>query len=261
MVKAFIFLVFLYNCPMAFADSQFPLRQVYPNVNVISSETLYQNLDNSTIIDVRDKFEFDVVHILGAINLPLSNPDFISHLKRLKKQDQKQIVFYCNGHSCRKSYEAAKIAKDTGLSRHLTYDGGIYDWIKLYPDKSVLLGETPVTDNKIISEQEFLKHNLAHKDFDKLCSSHEKLVIDIRNTFDTRGFKGFSGNTIHVSADRLIPYLNEKVRNTAKLCFFDSVGKQVRWLQYYLKDMGYKDYFFLLGGAKAINTQPKGHIH
>lgn len=33
---------------------------------------------------------------------------------------------------------------------------------------------------------------------------------------------------------------------------FDQVGKQVRWLMYYLVNSGYTNYFFLDGGATAI---------
>ena len=33
---------------------------------------------------------------------------------------------------------------------------------------------------------------------------------------------------------------------------FDQVGKQVRWLEYYLVANGYKQYAFLSGGATSV---------
>ncbi|HKI80957.1 MAG TPA: sulfurtransferase, partial [Pseudodesulfovibrio sp.] len=41
-----------------------------------------------------------------------------------------------------------------------------------------------------------------------------------------------------------------------RLLFFDAVGKQVRWLQYFLKACDYFDYGFLDGGIRAVADDP-----
>ena len=253
-MKPIILIIILFaQLNHSFASEPFPLRSVYPAIETVSAQNLAKHLTDITLIDVRDQFEFEVIHITGAVNIPLSAPDFIQKLNNSVSFD-KPVILYCNGHQCRKSYEAARQGKEAGLNKLRVYDGGMLDWLKRYPHKSVLLGSSPIHSEKIISDQDFLKRNLGHEDFVRNCAEQNRLVIDIRNHFDTRGFKGFAGNTIHVSADRLIPYLEDKVKKSAQLCFFDSVGKQVRWLQYHLNSMSYENYFFLLGGARSINS-------
>ena len=44
-------------------QNPFPLRKHFPNCPFISTADLTKNYDNTIIIDVRSKFEFDVVHI------------------------------------------------------------------------------------------------------------------------------------------------------------------------------------------------------
>jgi len=42
-----------------------------------------------------------------------------------------------------------------------------------------------------------------------------------------------------------------------QLVIFDQVGKQVLWLMYYLEDKGYKNYYFLKGGATSVLKKQK----
>ena len=42
-----------------------------------------------------------------------------------------------------------------------------------------------------------------------------------------------------------------------QLVIFDQVGKQVLWLMYYLEDKGYKNYYFLKGGATSVLKEQK----
>ena len=46
-------------------------------------------------------------------------------------------------------------------------------------------------------------------------------------------------------------YLNKAKTKNKTLFIYDEVGKQVRWLQYALEEMGIKEYYFMNKGAKA----------
>lgn len=41
------------------------------------------------------------------------------------------------------------------------------------------------------------------------------------------------------------------------LLIFDQVGKQVQWLEYYLMEYGYKNYWFLKDGATKVLGEQK----
>lgn len=51
-------------------SSDFPNRKKYPNLKYISMEEFVKIKNNSIIIDSRDEYEFNVIHIKGAKNLP-----------------------------------------------------------------------------------------------------------------------------------------------------------------------------------------------
>ena len=53
--------------------------------------------------------------------------------------------------------------------------------------------------------------------------------------------------------DKFIPnFVQKKVNQDKHLFIFDQVGKQVRWLEYYLVENGYQNYTFLKGGATSV---------
>lgn len=53
----------------------------------------------------------------------------------------------------------------------------------------------------------------------------------------------------NIPLDRLLPLLKAGELKDKRLLLHDNVGKQVRWLQYYLEHYGYEQYFFLEKGA------------
>ena len=51
-------------------------------------------------------------------------------------------------------------------------------------------------------------------------------------------------------------FVSKKSSPDETLLLFDQVGKQIKWLQYYLEEYGYTNYMFLDGGAtKVLKTQ------
>ena len=87
-------------------DPAFPGRKLFFAVPVMELAELYKKINNVVVVDVRSKFEFDTLQIKGAINIPLADRTFGKKINALRKTHDKPIVFYCNGRSCLKSYEA-----------------------------------------------------------------------------------------------------------------------------------------------------------
>ena len=61
-----------------------------------------------------------------------------------------------------------------------------------------------------------------------------------------------------IPLNKFIPnFVSKKVHQNKPLFIFDQVGKQVRWLEYYLVENGYTEYYFLAGGATSVLTTQK----
>lgn len=238
------------------ADSQYPLRAYYPDVPVISTKQLLTDYYSTLVVDIRSKFEYDVAHINRAILLPLTDDDFALKLNKYRpKDDPKPIVFYCNGHACAKSYQAAQLAISLGFKNVYTYDSGIFDWIDAAPDKATLMGETPARANRIISPEEFLKHQIGPDEFALLAQEKDTVIIDIRDPFQ-RHFVPKGLEIRNIPLDPLLDLVVSRIWTEKRLLFFDAVGKQVRWLQYFLESYDYYDYAFLEDGIQAFAHQP-----
>ncbi len=244
------------------ANKEYPGRALYPQVPVISSEDLYKKLDQAIIIDARSTVEYDTLRIKSAINIPLSMPteDFTKQLQKLREQKpHSPIVFYCNGHSCMKSYKATRKAMlYAKLENVYSYDSGVFDWTKQYPEHAELLGQSPVLPQQLISKQELKKHTLPALDFIKQADE-STIILDVRDRVQREGFYVFSGyeKSIPMSQkNELIAAIKSAKKKKKPLYIYDAVGKQVRWLQYYLKAENVTQYYFMEGGAKSYFSIP-----
>jgi ArsR family transcriptional regulator len=72
-----------------------------------------------TLLDVRPEDEFELGHVPGAINIPLS-----ALKKRLKDLDPKQeVIAYCRGPYCVLSFEAVALLRRRGFKASRLEDG------------------------------------------------------------------------------------------------------------------------------------------
>jgi len=81
--------ILLFSTFIVSADEGFPGREKFPDIPYISMEKLYNDYKNNKylIIDVRSKFEFNVIHIIGAVNIPFSDAQEFEHnIKILAKE-------------------------------------------------------------------------------------------------------------------------------------------------------------------------------
>lgn len=237
----------------------FPGRSLekYSMVPFIELEDLYQRRDEFAVVDARSSFEFDTLRIKGAVNIPVTFEGFEIAVRDLREQTGKPIAFYCNGHTCMKSYKAAKLAMAAGVDEAYAYDAGIFYWARAYPDEAELLGKSPVDVDRLISKKVFKAHQLDADTFsDKATAmaSRSRMIIDIRDAFQRAGIGFFPAIERWASLqdmDKLRKYLKKAKAQNRTLFIYDNVGKQVRWLQYELEASGLKNYWFMEKGAKG----------
>ncbi|MGD8560569.1 MAG: rhodanese-like domain-containing protein [Gammaproteobacteria bacterium] len=242
---------------IAFADKEgFPGRthEKYHMVPYIELEDLYKKLDQVVIVDARSNFEYDTLKIKDAINIPVALKTFDEEVKKLREKTDKSIVFYCNGHTCMKSYKATKRAMKLGLKDVYAYDAGIFEWAKAHPDQAVLLGKSPVDSREILSKKQY-KARLLHPDkFSTMATDNpsDVIVLDIRDKYQRAGVGFFPIQERWTSLnkmDKVYSYIRKAKQKGKTLFIYDEVGKQVRWLQYALEREGIKNYYFMDKGA------------
>ena len=230
-------------------DTVFPLRDTYSNVATISHQTLAQKINDVMIIDVRSNYEFSVLHITNAINVPITNLGFIPTLKILRAKDSRDIIFYCNGITCKKSYKASIAAKKYGIEKVYTFDLGILNWAKLHPDKSYFFNHSPLNVSHLLKPEKFRQHLLLPKDFIHKMTP-DSLLIDIREPYQ-RDILILEKSTISAPLNKFHHKINLMKASKSTILIYDAVGKQVRWLQYLLEKHGIENYYFMQGGVKG----------
>lgn len=237
--------------PLAFSadEIQFPLREKYRDIPIISHQELYRQLDSTVLVDVRSKYEFDTLHIKNAVNISISNAGFITRLMKIRERDPRPIVFYCNGITCAKSYKACDKAVKFGIKDVSTFDLGIFGWTKAHPDAAVLLGESPVSLDKLIDDELRQAHLLTPGDF-VAAIGKRTMVIDIREHFQ-RDVIILTKVTRVASSDKILGLIKKAEKEGLTLLIYDAVGKQTRWLQYLLEKEGLQDYYFMEGGLEG----------
>lgn len=238
--------------PAQLADPAFPYRKQYLSIDVLSTQELAQRFQDVVVVDVRSKYEYETVHIKGAVNLPLESKDFVERARQLRQQSGKPLVFYCNGVTCRKSYDAAVIALTGRIEGCYAYDAGVFDWAKAHPELTVVLGKSPIEPGDLISDEAFKARLLAPKDFEARIGPNA-IVLDVRDRRqrDTPLFP-FREQRVPLDNREGINKVVEQAKREGKtLLIYDAVGKQVQWLQYQLERAGLKDYYFMKGGAQG----------
>jgi rhodanese-related sulfurtransferase len=163
-----------------------------------------------------------------------------------------------------KSYKAAHKAKVIAkLDNVYAFDAGIFDWTKAYPDKAVLLGQTPVDTRKLISRAKLQEHTLPAAEFIRQANNNNALILDVRSRHQRDGFYVFSRYEESVSMEdkeSLNKFIKQAKAGNKTLFIYDAVGKQVRWLQYYLEQQNAGPYYFMKGGAMAFFEIPENQL-
>lgn len=238
--------------------ADFPYRKNYPDVPIIELKELRGGYEKGEVllVDARTKMEFDTIHPRDALHIDFSTQQFQSRLLELGEQNpDKSIVIYDNGITCLKCYLAVQDALDEDMENVYAFDGGVQAWAEAYPQDTILMGEL-ISDpvKQLIPYEKFQSVSLEFETFrKKAAESANAKIIDARDPKQrTKKLPGFE-NAMPIPLDKLIANIIEKGHmKNSQLFIFDQVGRQVRWLMYYLDRHGYKDYYFLDGGATAV---------
>lgn len=252
-------IILWFNLVIATASANnngFPGREEFPDIPVFEISTLKSKIDQVVVVDTRSQYEYDTLRIKGSIHIPVAAKTFEQQVQKLRSKTNKPIVFYCNGRTCFKSYLAVKKATAVGIKDTFAYDAGIFEWVKSQPKKSELLGRSPVKAEQLIDSKFYNARLLDPNDFsDRILSTGtSSMVLDVRDMYQRAGVGFYPGKERWVSLDnkaKLSKYLKKAKEKNKTLFIYDEVGKQVRWLQYALEEMGIKDYYFMNKGAKA----------
>ena len=235
-------------------NDEFPGRERYPTIPYITITDFHKEKDKVIIVDVRSAYEHKTLRIKGALNISVSSSNYVNDMRQLRKNNTgKKIIVYCNGKTCMKSYKAALKCKRNEIKNVISFDAGIMDWAKKYPAEAVLLGENPINPRKIISKKTFKTYLVPPEKFEQKIGAGNVLVLDVRDRFQRDATGLFPGKEKRVyinDATGLDKYIAQANREEKTLLIYDEVGKQVRWLQYYLEGQGADSYFFMKGGVR-----------
>jgi len=241
-------------------DPTYPHRAKYPDTPVVDTVELTKRLGEVTVVDVRSELEYNTLRVKGSVNIPVNDPRFNEKVQALRQQTKKPLVFYCNGKTCAKSYQATRRAiQSAKLDQCYVYDPGIFEWARTNPGQAELLGKGPVKVESLIEKAKLEQHMLKPKDFAARIGN-DTLVLDVRDLGqrDVALFP-FKEKRVSLGQSKALEAVFEQVKREKKtLLVYDKAGHQVRWLQYHLEDAGVKDYYFMKGGEAAYFEQTLG---
>jgi rhodanese-related sulfurtransferase len=229
-----------------------PFRAFYPDVATISTTELHERLFTLTLIDIRSRFEFEVVHIARSINLPLEDGRFAERIDRLKPVQEKiTMVLIGNDPDCSRAFEAALLARAHGLANILVYDAGVYSWLHAYPDRTRLMGRSPARLEEVLPLISHQSRLVSFERFKRLAGEPGTVVIDIRNIYQRRRVP--AGLEVRsISMEALLAAVGNRIWANRSLLIYDEDGSRTRWLQLFLRAGGFFDYAFLDGGMNAL---------
>jgi len=122
-------------------------------------------------------------------------------------------------------------------------------------------GENPATEALLavvsgslaVDEDDFQRRLLAWSYFQALGEREDVMIIDVRTGFipagDPPGLKNARPIPLEIFK---LNFLARKVHQDKTLLILDQSGQELRGLQFHLKKNGYDDFFFLKGGADAV---------
>lgn len=254
-----LFLIIPCNIPAATGTAAHgsPLRPFYPTVKTIDTEHFLKIYFDAIIIDVRSRFEFDVIHINKAKHVSLTKGDFIDTIKRYRALvSETPLILYCNDSASASAFRAALLVQSTGYQNVFVYDAGVFPLLTLAPEKITLMATTPAQPDLIIPSNYYEKVRIDFEEFRKRSLRIGTLIIDIRDVYENTQVPRIGGIR-HIPMESFLKAVSNRIWAEKKLLIFDRTGEKTQLLQYFLQANGYFDYAFLRGGMEGLdkNTQ------
>lgn len=249
------------NAQPAKSTTEFPYRSQYIDVTIIETADLNKRFNDVIVVDVRSAYEYQTLRVKDAVNIPLGTRVFLDEIRKLREGSPKPIVFYCNGKTCRKSYDAVLAAQSARIPNTLAYDAGVFDWAKANPDLTALLGVSPIKPTDLIEDKAFKSRILDPKDFASRVGNNT-VVLDVRDRAqrDSALFPFKEQRAQLSEKDQLDAAIDQAIKGNKTLLVYDAAGHQVRWFQYYLENKGVREYFFMKNGAQGYFDATLGKV-
>lgn len=115
-------------------------------------------------------------------------------------------------------------------------------------------GEVTTPDSRIFSvdKDDFENRRLAWSYFQALAGRQDILIIDVRSGFLPAGLPPGLKHVRPIPLEIFLAnFVARKVHQEHTLLIFDESGRELHRLQFHLQKNGYRDYFFLEGGAEG----------
>ncbi len=102
-------------------------------MNTITTEELRELREqnrNLALVNTLNTDSFEKTKISGAVNIPLSDSDFVGRVAKLAGGQDKPVVVYCASDKCDSSAKAAERLEKAGFTAVSRYTGGTAAWQK-----------------------------------------------------------------------------------------------------------------------------------
>ena len=100
-------------------------------MNTITTDELKKLREKNgdlTLVNTLGADKFEKTRIPGAINVPLTNNDFVARVEKEASGKDQPVVVYCASKECSSSEKAAKKLEDAGFTAVSRYTGGAAAW-------------------------------------------------------------------------------------------------------------------------------------
>ncbi|MEN8256330.1 MAG: rhodanese-like domain-containing protein [Thermodesulfobacteriota bacterium] len=227
----------------------------------IGSPELNEIFDLASLIDCRSRFEYDILRMKNAVQVPAATL-VRGDLDWLRKRNpRKAIVFYCNADTCSRSLSVFGQAEKWGVRNIYLSRPGIREWAKEHPDKVLYFGKILGNDNedldRLFAPDQSQSNPLAPSKLVAASRQPGVLAVDIRDIVEGDQYTITLANLQHYPVDRLVKFIKSGSRKVVgkKIFSLDAEGCQSSWRQFLFADLQVPDYLFLKGGARAWQGQ------
>lgn len=246
---------------LAGAEEEMPGRALFPTVMTMDVVPLQILWDETRVVDARSPYEYEILHIEGAVNIPYGEAGFLDSVKKLRSETSLPIAFYGNGRNSMMPYQAVLEAQNNGIIDVMAFDPGILEWAWANPEKAVLLGQPLKDKDRLISKEKLAAHILSPEEFSERVGPGA-IVLDVRDRFQQEATTLFPLYQRSVAMDNvaLKKYVVQAREQNKTLLLYDESGDRVLWLQYFLESEKAGPYYFLEGGARGYYDKMMGDV-
>lgn len=233
LANIFLYSLFILAAPLVKAF------EIPEGVEVVAAPVVKKMVEqeNTPLVHVLSRIEFQMQHIPGSINIPV---DQLEKSSLLPVDKTAPVIFYCNGTACPYSQRASKKAVTMGYQNVHWFRGGILEWRKFRYEMNVDKDMVGIKVKKI-NPQQLQTMNLD-----------DYIVLDVRPKWWRQSAEKAG---IIAGTDIMIPLLEldkslQKLPQDKPLLIVDRLMRQSVHAAKYLISKGVSVDGVLLGGTK-----------